>query len=84
MPEKECLITDIAVPGHTRINQKEQERIDEYRDLTREIARLRSLRKVTVIPVVVGALVCVTKEAEQHIEKTGIKIRSEVIQKRPC
>ena len=28
-----------------------------------------------------GALECVTKEAEQYIEKTGIKVRTEVIQK---
>ena len=79
-PEKECLIIDIAVPGDTRIKQKEQEKIEKYQDLKREIARLWCLRKVTVIPVVVGALGCVTKEAEQYIEKIGIKIRTEVIQ----
>ena len=38
--EKECLIIDIAVPGDTRIKQKEQEKIEEYQDLKREIARL--------------------------------------------
>ena len=80
-PEKECLIIDIAVPGDTRIKQKEQEKIEKYQDLKREIARLWCLRKVTVIPVVVGALGCVTKEAEQYIEKIGIKIRTEMIQK---
>ena len=80
-PEKECLIIDIAVPGDTRIKQKEKEKIEKYQDLKREIARLWCLRKVTVIPVVVGALGCVTKEAEQYIEKIGIKIRTEVIQK---
>ena len=80
-PEKECLIIDIAVPGDTRIKQKEQEKIEKYQDLKREIARLWCLRKVTVIPVVVGALGCVTKEAEQYTERMGIKIRTEVIQK---
>ena len=44
------------------------------------ITRLWCLRKVSVIPVVVGALGCVTKEAEQYIEKIGIKIRTEVMQ----
>ena len=78
--EKECLIIDIAVPGDTRIKQKEQEKIGKYQDLKREIARLWRLRKVSVIPVVVGALGCVTKEAEHYVEKIGIKIRTEVIQ----
>ena len=79
--EKECLIIDIAVAGDTRIKLKENERIEKYQDLKREIARLWCLRRVNVIPVVVGALGCVTKEAEQYIEKIGIKIRTEVIQK---
>ena len=80
-PEKECLIIDTVVPGDTRIKQKEQEKIEKYQDLKREVARLWCLRKVTVIPVVVSALRCVTKDAEQCIEKIGIKIRTEVIQK---
>ena len=80
-PEKECLIIDIAVPGDTRIKHKEQEKIEKFKDLKREVARLWCLRKVSVIPVVVGALGCVTKDAEQCIEKIGIKIRTEVIQK---
>ena len=73
--EKDCLIID------TRIKQKEQEKIEKHQDLKREISRLWCLRKVSVIPVVVGALGCVTKEAEQYIEKIGIKIRTEVFQK---
>ena len=80
-PKKECLIIGIAVPGDTRIKQKEQGKIEKYQDLKREVARLWCLRKVTVIPVVVGALGCITKNAEQCIEKIGIKIRTEVIQK---
>ena len=75
------MIIDIAVPGDTRIKQKEQEKIEKYQDLKREIARLWRLRKVSVIPVVVGALRCVTKEAEHYVEKIGIKIRTEVIKK---
>ena len=47
--EKECLIIDIAVPGDTRIKQKEQEKVEKYQDLKREITRLWSLRKISVI-----------------------------------
>ena len=76
------MIIDIVVPGDTWIKQKEQEKIEKYQDLKREIARLWHLRKVSVIPVVVGALGCVMKEAEHYVEKIGIKIRTEVIQKK--
>ena len=79
--QKECFIVDIAVPGDTRIKLKEQEKIEKYQDLIREIARLWCLQRVNLIQVVVGALGCVTKEAEKYIEKIGIKIRTEMIQK---
>ena len=36
--------------------EKEREKIDKYRPLRDEIARLWSMRKVEIIPVVVGAL----------------------------
>ena len=74
--EKECLIIDIAIAGDNRIKQKEQEKIEKYQDLKGEIARLYGHRKVSVIPVVVGALGCVTKGAEQHLKKIGIKVRT--------
>ena len=57
------------MPGDTRIKQKEQEKIEKYQDLKGEIARLWRIREVSVIPVVVGALRCVTKEAEHYVEK---------------
>ena len=75
------MIIDIAVPGDTRVKQKEQEKVEKYQDLEREIARLWCHGRATFIPVVVAALSCVTKEAEQCIEKMGIRIRTEVIQK---
>ena len=75
------MMIDIAVPGDTRIKQKKQEKIEKHQDLKREISRLWCLRKVSVIPVVVGGLRCVTKEAEHYIEQIGIKIRTEVLQK---
>ena len=38
--EKECVIIDIAVPGDVRTKIKEEEKIDKYQDLAREIFRL--------------------------------------------
>ena len=55
---KECLIVDFAVPGDTRVNTKEDEKVEKYREQCRELGRLWGVkcRVVPVIPVVVGAL----------------------------
>lgn len=70
--EKSCVIVDIAVPADGRVHEKEREKVEKYQDLRREIGRLWQLRKVQVVPVVVGALGSVTKEFDRWIEKLGI------------
>ena len=79
--EKSCQIIDIAVPGDLRVHVKEGEKVEKYGDLKREIARLWSLRKVEVIPIVVGALGAVTKHLEKFIKKVGMKTKISHIQK---
>ena len=54
--KRECHIIDVACPFDTRVKEKEREKIEKYQDLKREIGRLWECRKVTVIPVVIGAL----------------------------
>ena len=58
---KSCIIIDVAVPGDCRIREKEIEKIAKYQHLKRELKRLWSLKKVEVVPVVVGALGCINK-----------------------
>ena len=58
---KSCVIIDVAVPGDCRIREKEIEKIEKYQNLKRELKRLWSLKKVEVVPVVVGALGCIGK-----------------------
>ena len=48
-----------------------------------EIAKIWKMRKVKVIPVVIGALGTVTKHFEKWIEKLDLDLRIEVLQK-PC
>ena len=50
--EKVCKIIDIAIPGDSRVAEKEREKVEKYQDLKREIARTWSMRKVEVIPIV--------------------------------
>ena len=58
---KSCVIIDVAVPGDPRIREKEIEKIEKYQILKRELKRFWSLKKVEVVPVVVGALGCINK-----------------------
>ena len=60
--EKVCKIIDIAIPGDSRVAEKGREKVEIYQDLKRGIARIWSIRKVEVIPVVVGALGTITKK----------------------
>ena len=79
--EKSCQIIDIAAPGDLRVHTKEEEKIENYGDLKREVAVLWSLRRVEVIPVVVGALGAVTKRLENWIRRIGLKTKVSHIQK---
>ena len=54
---KSCVIIDVAIPGDCRIRKKEIEKIEKYQNLKRE------LKKVEFVPVVVGALGCISKSS---------------------
>ena len=75
------LTIDIAVPADVRVEEKEREKEEQYQDLKREIGRLWNLKKVEVVPVVIGALGSVTKEFDRRIEKLGITFNVGVVQK---
>ena len=79
--KKETMIIDVAVPGDTRACDKEKEKIEKYSLLKDEIARLCQMKKVVVIPIVVGALQTIRTKFEEHIESLGIDIRIEQVQK---
>ena len=77
---KEVKIIDIAMPGDVRVCEKELEKIDKYKFLKDEVARLWNVRKVTVIPIVVGALGAITR-FEKSIMEAGIQLRVEHVHK---
>ena len=52
-----CRFVDVA---DARIKLKEREKKDKYLELTKELKKLWNM-KVTVIPIVIGALGTVTK-----------------------
>ena len=59
-------------PVQHRVDEKEQEKVEKYQDLKREIGRMWGIRKVQVVPVVIGALGSVPKGFDKWIEKLDI------------
>ena len=58
---KSCVTINVAVPGDCRIREKEIEKVEKYQNLKRELKRLCSLKKAEIVPVVAGALGCISK-----------------------
>ena len=77
--KKMCTIVDFAVPAVIRIKLKECEKRDKYLDLDRKCKKLWN-RKVTIIPVVVGAFGTVTKGLLKGLEDLEVGGQVESIQ----
>ncbi len=74
-----CKIADFAVPADHRINLKESEKKDKYLNLARELKNLWNM-KVTIVPIVIGALGTITKGLLKGLEDSEIDGRTETIQ----
>ena len=70
---------DFAVPVCYRVKLKECEKWDKYLDLARELKKIWNM-KVTIIPIVIGALGTVTKGLIQGLEDLEIAGRMETVQ----
>ena len=62
---KKCLLIDTACLFDTCIERKEEEKCKNYRELKYEIAKILKMRKVKIIPVVIGALGTLIKPFEK-------------------
>ena len=63
------------------MNEKEGKKIEKYQELKRKIGKLWGNRHLQVVPVLVGALGVVSKRFDAWLEKLGITIRMELLQK---
>ena len=75
------MLIDIAILGDCTVKDKEQEKIEKYEQLTEEIAKLWNLKKVTVIPVVTGALGWISNCFGSYMGKVGVEVKLQVVQK---
>ena len=68
-----------TVPADLRIKLKGSEKKDKYLDLARELKKLWNM-KMTIIPIVIGAFVTVTKGLLKGLEDLEVGGRVETIQ----
>ena len=59
----------------------ELEKVEKYQLLKDEIAKVWRMRKVIVIPVVIGALGAVSVNFKEYMKRIGVNVKLEVIQK---
>ena len=76
-----AIIVDIASHSDHRVYEKEDEKIEKYQDLKREIGRLWGIRHLEEVPLVVGALGRVSNRLDAWLEKLGVTIRTGLLQK---
>ena len=63
------------------MKDKELEQIEKYQLLKDEIAKVWHMRKVIVVPVVIGVLGTVSVNFKEYMKRIGVSVRLEVIQK---
>ena len=63
-----------------RTNIKEEEKVDKYQDLAREISRLWGM-STTVVPIIIGALGMITDRIISFLAMLGVTLSFETIQK---
>ena len=73
--ERSCKIIDFAVPGDSRIEEKEKDKIEKYQELGRELQKIWNV-KMKIIPLVVGSL-----GAIHRLKQIGITAETAQVQK---
>ena len=79
--KKEVKIVDVTILGVVRLNKREVGKIEKYKVLKDEIARMLGMKEVIVIPVVVGGLGAISTGFEKYIASIGIEMKVEHPQK---
>ena len=77
---RSCKIIDFAVPGYSRIQEKEKDKIEKYQDLGRELQKIWNV-KVKIISLVVGSLGALPKEFDNRLKQIGITGGTAQVQK---
>ena len=71
--ERSCKIIEFSVPGDSRIEEKEKDKIEKYQDLGRELQKISNV-KVKIIPLVVGSLGPISKQFGSRLKQICISV----------
>ena len=77
--ENKCQIIDVVIPDDRRVRAKQDEKVEKYRDLAREIRKKGVIRK-KVTPIVVGALGTIPLRIKENLRTIGVGTSIELIQ----
>ena len=78
--ERICKIIDFAVPGDSRIEETEKDKIRKYQDLERELQKIWNV-KVKIIALVVDSLGAIPKQLGNGLHRIGITVRVAQVEK---
>ena len=79
--KRKCLVIDVACPFDIRLKDKEKQKIENYEDFKRELKRIWKLRRVTVVPNIIGALGTASKDIEKWLAEIGVSCRLDSLQR---
>ena len=71
--QRSCKIINFAVPGDSRIEEKEKDKIEKYQELGRELQKIWNV-KVKIIPLIVGSLGAILKQFGKRLKQIGITV----------
>ena len=78
--KRSCKIIDFAVPGGSRIEQKEKYKIEQYQELGRELQKTLNV-KMKIIPLAVCSLGAIPKQFGNRLQQIGITAGTAQVQK---
>ena len=78
--ERSCKIIDFTVPGDSRTEEREKDKIEKYQDLGRGLQRMWDV-KVKIIPLVLGSLDAILKQFGNRLKQIGITAGTAQVQK---
>ena len=78
--QRSCKIIDFGVPGDSRIEEKEKDKIEKYQSLGRELQKIWNV-KVKIIPLVVSSLGAIPKQFGNRLKQVGITAGTAQVQK---
>ena len=75
-----CYVVDFAVPFDSRVECKEQEKIEKYQDLVRELKKIWNM-PIVMVPLVIGTLGTISKQFKNNLKKIDIQTKLNELQK---